>query len=53
MDREANEGRYMKLRASTVAINDFFNRVGPRFYAWYFTLIGYRSSLKYFLKRFW
>lgn len=46
MDRR----RYKELRASTTAINNFFDRVGPWFYSWYFTLIGYRSSLKYFLR---
>jgi ubiquinone/menaquinone biosynthesis C-methylase UbiE len=51
LGKEISERRFANLRASTVAINDFFNRVGPRFYAWYFTLIGYRSSLKYFLRQ--
>jgi len=32
-------------------IKGFFNRVGPWFYSCFFTLIGYRSSLKYFIRR--
>jgi ubiquinone/menaquinone biosynthesis C-methylase UbiE len=42
--------RYGELRASTTAIHDFFNRVGPWFYAVFFTAIGYRASLKYFMR---
>lgn len=28
----------------------FFDRVGPRFYAFFFTLLGYRASLRHFLR---
>lgn len=47
---ETGNKRFENLRISTNEINSFFNRVGPWFYATYFTLIGYRSSLKYFLR---
>jgi ubiquinone/menaquinone biosynthesis C-methylase UbiE len=38
------------LFSETASIRDFFNRVGPWFYSWFFTAVGYRSSLKYFLR---
>ena len=38
------------LSSDTASIRKFFNRVGPWFYAWFFTAVGYRSSLKYFLR---
>jgi ubiquinone/menaquinone biosynthesis C-methylase UbiE len=34
----------------TVLIKEFFNRVGPWIYSFFFTLVGYRSSLKYFVR---
>jgi SAM-dependent methyltransferase len=36
--------------SDTAAIRDFFDRVGPWFYSGFFTAVGYRSSLKYFLR---
>ena len=36
------------LRADPQAIRDFFDNVGPWFYTWYFALMGYRASLRYF-----
>ena len=50
MSGEIDERGFEKLRISTGAINDFFNRVGPRFYSRFFTLIGYRLSLKHFMR---
>jgi ubiquinone/menaquinone biosynthesis C-methylase UbiE len=44
------QGRYTKLRVNTAGINEFFDRVGPRFYAAYFSAIGYRASIKHFLR---
>ena len=38
------------LFSETASIRDFFNKVGPWFYSWFFTAVGYRSSLKYFLR---
>jgi len=32
------------------AIRAFFNRVGPWFYTFFFALLGYRASLRYFLR---
>lgn len=43
--------RFDALRTDTGAIRDFFNGVGPSFYTRFFTLMGYRSSLKYFWRR--
>lgn len=50
MSGKDSETGYKNLRASTAAIHDFFDRVGPRFYSLWFTLIGYRSSLKHFVR---
>ena len=50
MSRKVDERRYVELRLSTTAINGFFDRVGPRFYSYFFASIGYRSSLKYFVR---
>lgn len=50
MSEETRERGFEKLRESTAAINDFFNRVGPRFYARFFGLIGYRFSLRQFMR---
>ncbi|MEW6077566.1 MAG: class I SAM-dependent methyltransferase [Thermodesulfobacteriota bacterium] len=33
------------------AIQSFFNKTGPWFYSFFFQLAGYRSSLKYFVRR--
>ena len=53
-DREASEEigrqRYGDLRESTAAIQEFFDRVGPRVYAACFTAIGYRASLRHFIR---
>lgn len=46
--RNGNPRRFDELRADPEAIRNFFDRVGPRFYTWYFALMGYRSSLRYF-----
>ncbi len=43
-----SEQRFDELRTDPEAIRNFFNRVGPRFYTWFFALMGYRSSLRYF-----
>jgi len=51
MTRDGKKQRFGVLRADPEAIRDFFNRVGPWFYTWYFSLMGYRSSLKYFWRR--
>ncbi|RJP20312.1 MAG: class I SAM-dependent methyltransferase [Candidatus Abyssobacteria bacterium SURF_5] len=42
--------RYADLRESPASINLFFDRVGPWFYSFYFTAIGYRASLKYLIR---
>ena len=42
---------FNELRADPETIRDFFNNVGPRFYTWYFALMGYRSALRYFWRR--
>jgi len=44
------QGRYSELRVNTAGINEFFDRVGPWFYAAFFSAIGYRASIKYFLR---
>lgn len=41
---------YGDLRASVRTIKGFFDRVGPSFYSSFFTAIGYRSSLKRFMR---
>ncbi len=41
---------YGDLRASARTIKGFFDRVGPSFYSSFFTAIGYRASLKYFMR---
>ena len=38
------------LRAETSEIRDFFDGVGPWFDTCFFSLMGYRSSLKYFMR---
>lgn len=45
------QGRFNELRSNPEAIRDFFNNVGPWFYTWYFGLMGYHSSLRYFWRR--
>ena len=50
MSGESTERGFWELRESTAALNDFFNRVGPRFYSRCFGLVGYRMSLKYFVR---
>ncbi len=40
--------RFDTLRIDSRGIREFFDRVGPWFYTWFFALTGYRSSLKYF-----
>ncbi len=45
------QSRFNELRSDPEAIRDFFNNVGPWFYSWYFGLMGYRSSLRYFWRR--
>jgi ubiquinone/menaquinone biosynthesis C-methylase UbiE len=47
---EKDESRYEDLRVNPAAIHDFFDRVGPWLYSWFFTLIGYRASLKHFFR---
>jgi len=42
-DKEASWG-------DAVETKRFFDRVGPWFYSFFFTLVGYRASLKYFLR---
>jgi ubiquinone/menaquinone biosynthesis C-methylase UbiE len=49
--RNGTKQRFDALRADPEAIRDFFNRVGPWFYTCYFSLMGYRSSLKYFWRQ--
>jgi ubiquinone/menaquinone biosynthesis C-methylase UbiE len=51
MTRDGKKRRFDVLRADPEAIRDFFNRVGPWFYTGYFSLMGYRSSLKYFWRQ--
>ena len=51
VDGNEKKQRFDALRTDTDAIRDFFNGVGPSFYTWFFTLMGYRSSLKYFWRR--
>lgn len=48
MVRKSNKQRFDVLRADPGGIRDFFDSVGPWFYTWFFSLVGYRSSLKYF-----
>jgi ubiquinone/menaquinone biosynthesis C-methylase UbiE len=50
LSREGTERGFRKLRESTSALSDFFNRVGPSFYSRCFTVIGYRLSLKHFMR---
>jgi ubiquinone/menaquinone biosynthesis C-methylase UbiE len=51
MTRDGKRQRFDVLQADPEAIRDFFNRVGPWFYTGYFSLMGYRSSLKYFWRQ--
>ncbi len=48
MRRNEKPPRFDALRVDTDGVRDFFNRVGPSFYSWFFALMGYRSSLKFF-----
>ncbi len=48
MARDERAQRFDALRVGPETIRDFFDRVGPWFYTWYFALMGYRSSLGYF-----
>lgn len=48
MTAEGKRNRFDELRLDPGGIRDFFNNVGPWFYTFYFTLMGYRSSLRYF-----
>jgi ubiquinone/menaquinone biosynthesis C-methylase UbiE len=48
MARDERTQRFDALRVGPETIRDFFDRVGPRFYTWYFALMGYRSSLGHF-----
>jgi len=50
MAQKINNQKFGALRAGTVEIREYFDRVGPWFYAFYFRMIGYRASLKYFLR---
>jgi len=45
--RNKKKQRFNVLRADPEGIRDFFNSVGPWFYTWFFSLLGYRSSLRY------
>lgn len=51
MTKDKKKQGFNVLRADPEAIRDFFNNVGPWFYTSYFTLMGYRSSLKHFWRR--
>ena len=51
MTQSGKPRRFEVLREESHAIRDFFDRVGPWFYSWFFALTGYRSSLKYFWRR--
>jgi ubiquinone/menaquinone biosynthesis C-methylase UbiE len=51
MRRNEKPKRFDVLRSDSDGIRDFFDRVGPRFYTWFFALTGYRSSLKFFWRR--
>lgn len=44
------QGRFKNLRKQPAEIRDFFNRAGPWFYSLFFTIIGYKASLKYFVR---
>jgi len=46
----STKSRFKTLPAEPAKIKDFFNRVGPRFYSCFFGLVGYRSSLRYFVR---
>jgi len=47
---EIRTQRYGDLRESTAAIQGFFDRVGPRLYAIFFGALGYRASLRHFMR---
>jgi len=49
--RDGKTRRFDVLRVDPDTVRKFFNRVGPWFYTCFFTLMGYRSSLKYFWRR--
>jgi ubiquinone/menaquinone biosynthesis C-methylase UbiE len=51
MRRKQKQQRFDVLRVDTNGIRNFFDRVGPWFYTWFFALTGYRSSLKYFWRK--
>lgn len=48
MTPDEKKKKFSDLRVNPEAIRSFFNNVGPWFYTWYFTLMGYRASLRYF-----
>ena len=50
MTKKTKADHEERLSSDTALIRKFFNRVGPWFYACFFTAVGYRSSLKYFLR---
>jgi ubiquinone/menaquinone biosynthesis C-methylase UbiE len=50
--RNGKQQRFDVLRADPEGIRKFFNIVGPWFYTWFFSLLGYRSSLKYFWRHY-
>lgn len=45
-----SEGKWEKRVRDPVEIRKFFDRVGPWFYAFFFTLVGYRASLRHFVR---
>lgn len=50
MSRRVNNQRYGILRVGPDELKEFYNRVGPWYYSVFFRSVGYRASLKYFLR---
>jgi ubiquinone/menaquinone biosynthesis C-methylase UbiE len=50
MSDGAKESRFKALSAQPHEIKEFFDNVGPWFYSLFFTSVGYRASLRFFVR---